>query len=198
MQFFLRKALWKMRTEEKKIWLTFDDGPIPGVTPWVLDVLDEYDAKATFFCVGENVVKHEKIFHSIIEKGHAVANHSYHHLNGWRTSNEIYFEDVERCNGLLRSKLFRPPYGKLRPSQYMNLGEKYSIVMWDVLTGDFDTKITREKCLENALQYSRPGSIVLFHDSLKARERMQYALPKFLEHFKKDGFSFERLESGVA
>ena len=187
-----------MRTEEKKIWLTFDDGPIPGVTPWVLDVLDEYDAKATFFCVGENVVKHEKIFHSIIEKGHAVANHSYHHLNGWRTSNEIYFEDVERCNGLLRSKLFRPPYGKLRPSQYMNLGEKYSIVMWDVLTGDFDTKITREKCLENALQYSRPGSIVLFHDSLKARERMQYALPKFLEHFKKDGFSFERLESGVA
>jgi peptidoglycan/xylan/chitin deacetylase (PgdA/CDA1 family) len=194
MQFFLRKALWRMRTDEKKIWLTFDDGPIPGVTPGVLDVLDEYDAKATFFCVGENVVKHEKIFHSLMERGHGVANHSYRHLNGWRTSNQVYFDDIEQCNVLLRSKLFRPPYGKLKPSQYMALSEKYSIVMWDVLAGDFDGKLSKEKCLDNVLRFTRPGSIVLFHDSLKARERMQYALPKFLEHFKKEGFSFERMK----
>ena len=190
----LRKALWRIKTKEKKIYLTFDDGPIPKITPWVLDVLDEYKVKATFFCVGENILKHPEIFEQLKLKGHAVANHSHTHLDGWKTENEIYYKNIEDCSKLVGSKLFRPPYGKLKPSQYTILNTQYSIIMWDVLAGDFDHKITKEKCLENVLENTREGSIVLFHDSLKARERMQYALPLFLRHFLEKGFCFDVLK----
>src|ERR1051326_6923521 len=133
MKYAFRNALWRKNANEKKIYLTFDDGPIPEITPWVLDVLKEHHAKATFFCVGENVKKNQVAFDRIINEGHAAANHSYNHLNGWRTKNEAYFENVKQCDQLVHSKLFRPPYGKLKLSQYSQLQTQYSIVMWDVL-----------------------------------------------------------------
>lgn len=188
----MKKAVWRVPTREKKIYLTFDDGPVPEVTPLVLEVLKAHDAKATFFCVGENVKKNPALFERLTREGHAVANHSYNHLNGWKTSNEIYFENIARCSQLVQSALFRPPYGKLRRSQYSMLSTRYSIIMWDVLSGDFDQRLSKEKCLNNVLRKTRPGSIVLFHDSIKARERMMYALPEFLQHFKERGYAFEK------
>jgi peptidoglycan/xylan/chitin deacetylase (PgdA/CDA1 family) len=190
----MRKALWRVETEEKKIFLTFDDGPVEEVTPAVLDVLDRYDAKATFFCVGDNIKKNPGVFEDIKKRGHAVANHSYNHLDGWKTDDHSYYKNIEACQELTNTNLFRPPYGKLKPLQYNTLQKKYTIVMWDVLSGDFDLNITKEKCLDNVLKHTRPGSIVLFHDSIKAKERMEYALPVFLEHFKELGYRFEKLQ----
>ena len=193
LKYFLQKALWRVPTAEKKIYLTFDDGPIPGVTPGVLEQLDKYDAKATFFCVGDNVKKHPALFEALKKRGHAVGNHTFHHLDGWRTENDRYFQNIEQCNEAVGSSLFRPPYGKLKRAQYAAISQKYSIVMWDVLAGDFDPATSPVKCLKNVISKTREGSIVVFHDSLKAQERMEYALPRFLKHFSEKGFTFEKL-----
>jgi len=193
MQLFYRKALWRVKTQEKKIYLTFDDGPQPAITDWVLDILKEHNAKATFFCVGENVRKHNDVYKRILAEGHSVGNHTYNHLYGWRTDTKRYIENTKKCAELVDSKLFRPPYGRMKPSQYSKLKQHYSIVMWDVLSGDFDQKITKEKCLKNVLDYSREGSIVLFHDSIKAKANMEFALPIFLKQFSEKGFVFEKL-----
>lgn len=186
---------WRIPTGEKILHLTFDDGPIPEVTPWVLDQLAAYQATATFFCVGDNVRKHPDVLEMVKKAGHTVGNHSFHHLNGWLTDNVKYFLNVRRCAQALRSNLFRPPYGKLKPKQAEFLQRHYRIVMWDVLSGDFDPEISREQCLGNVLENARNGSIVVFHDSLKAWEKLQFALPKVLAYFAGEGYRFEGLEA---
>lgn len=185
---------WRVPSREKVIYLTFDDGPIPEVTPWVLEQLKQYDAQATFFCVGENIQKHPEVFVQLTEGGHAVGNHTFNHLNGWTSENVPYFLNVRRCAHLVNSNLFRPPYGRLMPKQTEFLQRHYRIVMWDVLSGDFDAEISNEQCLDNVLSNAKKGSIVVFHDSLKASEKLQFVLPKVLAHFAAKGYSFKRLE----
>jgi peptidoglycan/xylan/chitin deacetylase (PgdA/CDA1 family) len=185
--------VWKMSSREKVLYLTFDDGPIPEVTPWVLEQLERFNAKATFFCIGNNVRKHRSVYERILQSGHSVGNHTYHHLNGWSTFNSDYFKDIELCNRLLGSELFRPPYGKIRPTQIARLKYKYRIIMWDVLSRDYDRNLTGETVLNTVLENARPGSIIVFHDSLKAEERLRYALPKVLEHFSAKGYRFVSL-----
>ncbi len=189
------RATWHIRTKTPTIFLTFDDGPEPEVTPWVLDILKQHEAKATFFCIGKNVEKHSDVFKRILDEGHSIGNHTYDHLNGWRSNNEAFLYNIKKSETLLNCKLFRPPYGKLTYSQYKKLREEYQIVMWDVLSRDFDSEISKEKCFEKILKYTSDGSIVVFHDSLKAKEKLLYLLPKVLEYFSKHGFNFERIEA---
>ncbi|MBP6335046.1 MAG: polysaccharide deacetylase family protein [Bacteroidia bacterium] len=185
---------WRMPGDKKKIFLTFDDGPIPEVTPWVIETLSKYNAKATFFCIGENVVKHPQVFDQLKSSGHQIGNHTYHHMNGWKVTNNDYYKDIEECNKLVDSPLFRPPYGKIKPSQIRHLKNKYKLVMWDVLSRDYDRARTGEQCMNTVKQESEAGSIIVFHDSLKAQERLRIALPGILKHFSEQGFEFARLE----
>ncbi len=184
---------WEIKTTNKEIFLTFDDGPHPKITPQVLKILDEFDVKATFFCVGENIDKHPDTYKLILNNGHKTGNHSYNHLNGWKTPNANYFSNIEKADKLINSKLFRPPYGRISLSQIKPLSKIYSIVMWTVLTYDFDQKVSREQCLSNSIKNTKPGSIVVFHDSLKAADNVLYALPLFLKHFLDRGYSFSLL-----
>jgi len=188
-----RKAIWRIPTEEKVIYITFDDGPHPEVTPWVLDTLRKYNAKATFFCVGSNAKKYPDIFQQIISEGHSTGNHTFNHLNGWKTNTADYSNNINKCGELINSTLFRPPYGKLTSSQYSLVNDHYSLIMWDVISGDFDQKVTEEKCLKNVITKTRKGSIVVFHDSAKAKDKLYYTLPKFLAHFSEQGFLFNKL-----
>ncbi len=188
---------WRIPTKEKVLFLTFDDGPVPEVTPWVLEQLERFNAKATFFAVGDNIRKHPEIFQMIKEKGHSVGNHTFNHLNGWTTENIPYYHNVRHCAQLMDSSLFRPPYGRLKPRQAQFLLRHYRIIMWEVLSGDFDIKITPEECANNVLKNARPGSIVVFHDSLKAQHNLEYALPKVLEEFTQSGYRFEQLEEDL-
>ena len=198
--FWLKKIysdlFWEIPEQEKKIFLTFDDGPHPVITLQVLDVLKTYNAKATFFCIGNNVVKYPEVYKRIIDEGHAVGNHTFNHLNGWKTADDLYLNDVDEAKDYIDSNLFRPPYGRISRFQIQQLLKpKYQMkmVMWTVLSGDFDRDISAEKCLNNVLLSTKAGSIVVFHDSEKAAEKMLYALPKVLEHFSKKGFSFEKI-----
>ena len=184
---------WRVPAEDKVLYLTFDDGPIPRVTPWVLEQLAAYNAKATFFCVGDNIKKHPEVLQQVIDAGHSVGNHTMNHLNGWTTDNLPYFHNIRHCANLTHSVLFRPPYGKLRPRQAQFLQRHYRIVMWDVLSGDFDPNLSEEQCLANVVNNVEPGSIVVFHDSYKAEEKLRYALPRTLEHFAQLGYRFECL-----
>ncbi len=195
-----RKCLWAINTTDKTVYLTFDDGPIPEVTSFILDELKKYNALATFFCIGRNVEENPDIFERIINECHSIGNHSYDHLNGWQTDNDTYYNNIEKCSVTLKnyypeynSLLFRPPYGKLKPAQYKFLKDRYKIVLWDVLSFDFDQKVSVEKVLNNVTTYAEPGSIIVFHDSLKAQLNVEYALPKVLEHFSAKGFKFEKL-----
>ena len=174
----------------KKIFLTFDDGPTPSVTQKVLDILDKYNAKATFFCLGENVEKYPELFNKIKEKNHSVGNHTYSHVNGWFTKNKKYFNDIDLANFLIKSNLFRPPYGKITPSQIKLLKKQYKIVLWDVLSMDYDNKVSKEKSLKNVIKFTRNGSIIVFHDTLKAQEKLFYLLTIVLEKYSKLGFDF--------
>lgn len=194
LQNLLTNYTWYIPTSEKVLYLTFDDGPIPEATPWVLEILRKYGAKATFFCVGDNVRKHPAVFQQVLDEGHSVGNHTFNHLNGWKTDTFNYLKNVQQCGKMVSSTLFRPPYGSLKPSQTRKLKTRYRIVMWDVLSGDFDPGITPEKCLQNVLDNVQPGSIILFHDSLKAEERMRFALPRMLEKLTAEGWRFERVE----
>ena len=188
---------WKMPQETREIYLTFDDGPIPQVTPWVLDILRQYDAKATFFCVGDNVRKNPGIFDLVIDEGHSVGNHTLNHLSGWATENISYFNNIRHCARMVHSGLFRPPYGKIRPSQVLFLQRHYRIIMWDVLSGDFDKDLSPEDCFQNVVQNAGAGSIVVFHDSLKAEANLRYALPLVLDHFTNLGYTFSALKQEV-
>ena len=184
------ELLWRFSSresnQEKHIYLTFDDGPTPDVTPWVLDRLQDYNAKGTFFCLGRNVERFPDIYQQIVDEGHTVGNHTYSHLKGSQTSNTEYIDDIQLAGTNINSTLFRPPYGRFRKSQIRELQKDYKIVMWDVLSQDYDQKINPEKCLSNIEENIRPGSIVVFHDSLKARDNLFYALPMMLEKYSKD------------
>ena len=190
LQWFYSSAIWHKSRKEKSIYLTFDDGPIPVVTPFVLNTLKSFNAKATFFCIGDNVAKHPEIYQQILDEGHSVGNHTYNHLKGWNTPDEVYLENVSQCAKLVESTLFRPPYGRPKRSQISHLKSQYSIVMWDVLSGDFDTGIDAHKCVKNVINNAKNGSIIVFHDSLKAFPRLEDALPKVLEQFTAKGFRF--------
>jgi peptidoglycan/xylan/chitin deacetylase (PgdA/CDA1 family) len=172
------------------IYLTFDDGPIPEATPEILSILEKYNVKATFFMVGDNVKKNPSVFAQVKESGHAIGNHTFHHLNGWKTPPGAYVEDVMRCEPYFQSKLFRPPYGRFNLSQYFLLRKQYRFILWSVLTWDFDRRTSPEECLQYALDNTTEGSVVVFHDSVKSIENVRYALPRFLEHFLKQGYEF--------
>ena len=187
------KLKWDEKSEEKTVYLTFDDGPTPGVTRWVLDQLSEYDAKATFFCLGKNVELYPSIFEKILKEGHAVGNHTYNHLDSWKASRKFFLEDIERCDQVFSSKYFRPPYGKLKPGIRTVIREKYEIVMWDVMAYDFDQSISSEQCLSNVLDNVKTGSIIVLHDSIKAEKHIRYALPKILKEFSRRGLKMEVL-----
>lgn len=189
----LPNTIWRKDSSENKIYLTFDDGPIPVVTPYVLDLLKENRVKATFFCVGHNVKNNPEIYNRIIAEEHSVGNHTYSHLNGWKTNNKKYLENVEECSKIVNSNLFRPPYGKLKPAQLKELNKKYSVIMWDVLSGDYDFNTGKRKCYANVISKVRNGSIIVFHDSLKSRINLEYVLPRFIAYAKGEGFKFEKL-----
>lgn len=189
--------VWNKPTKEKVLYLTFDDGPHPIITPFVLEQLQQYNAKATFFCIGKNVVEYPTVYQQIIANEHAIGNHTHNHLNGWKTNSHVYLENIQLAAKYIDSPLFRPPYGRIKKSQGKQLltsnSKLRTIVMWDVLSADFDIKISPEKCLQNVIQHAQEGSIIVFHDSEKAWERLQYALPKTLDYFSKMGFRFEAL-----
>lgn len=187
---------WRIKQPGKAVYLTFDDGPHETATPYVLDQLQQYNAKASFFCIGKNVLSYPEIYQRIISEGHTVGNHTQQHLNGWKVSDDDYLKDIKEASQQIRSDLFRPPYGRIKKSQVRKLKAAYPqtrIIMWDVLSGDFDTNLTAEACLGYVLYHTKPGSIIVFHDSAKAWERMQYALPKLLAHFSKEGYEFKCL-----
>lgn len=184
---------WSVDTKEKELYLTFDDGPIPGVTPWVLDQLAAFDAKATFFCIGRNAAENPAILRRIRDEGHAVGNHTWDHPRGRRTPTFSYLRSALRCNELTASRLFRPPYGSITRRQASALRKRFDLVMWDVLSADFDTRLDGETCLRKVLRHAENGSIIVFHDSLKAEERLRYALPRTLEHFSNAGYRFKAL-----
>ena len=197
------KRVWSFPNSKNSVYLTFDDGPIPEVTPWVIKVLKQYKAKATFFCIGDNVTKHANVFQQVIEEGHSIGNHTYYHLNGWSTKTKDYINNCEKCENRLNrfqdckstsNPLFRPPFGKLTLKQSKTLQEKgFHIIMWDVLSADFDPKISNKKCLENVLKNIQPGSIVVFHDSLKSYDKLRYVLPKVLDFLKINNINCESI-----
>ena len=200
--------VWDIATTEKVIYLTFDDGPTPEITNWTLDVLKTYNAKATFFCIGNNIEKHPEIFKNILNNGHAIGNHTLNHVKGWKVSVALYLKEVTSTQQVIEnvtssatakykyqiSNLFRPPFGKIKNRQgkaLLKLG--YKIIMWDILTFDWKTQITKETCLKNAISKTGNGSVVVFHDSIKASKNMKYALPKMLEYFSNKGYVFKSL-----
>ncbi|TXI67813.1 MAG: polysaccharide deacetylase family protein [Flavobacterium sp.] len=199
---FIKKVfsnlVWDIPNSDKKIYLTFDDGPIPEVTEWVLDILKSEEIKATFFCIGDNIQKHPEVYKRILAEGHQTGNHTFNHLNGWKTNTQNYVENFKLCKteylklSTEHSFLFRPPYGKIKPSQSKAIRQLgYKIIMWDVLSYDFDSTISVEKCLENVISNTEQGSIIVFHDSLKAEKNLKYALPKAIQILKNKGFVFD-------
>jgi peptidoglycan/xylan/chitin deacetylase (PgdA/CDA1 family) len=187
------KAVWKIETTSPTLYLTFDDGPIPDLTEWVLDTLKKYNIKATFFCVGDNITKNKPIFERILKEGHTVGNHTYNHVKGFKTKTADYLSNTDKCELLTKTKLFRPPYGQLKKSQYRSLlSNGYKIIMWDVISYDYE-KITPERCFRNATETVKNGSIILFHDNIKATEKIKYALPRTIEHFLKLNYKFAAL-----
>jgi peptidoglycan/xylan/chitin deacetylase (PgdA/CDA1 family) len=193
---------WRIPVTNNKLFITFDDGPVSGPTEFVLETLSRFSSKATFFCIGDNVRKYPLVFKKIIEEGHAIGNHTYNHLNGWRTEIETYLENVKLCDAQLnkslnlmrpnRKPLFRPPYGKITRRQIKSLS-RYKIIMWDVLTKDYSEHISAEVCLRESIKATRNGSIIIFHDSYKAESKLKFVLPRYLDHFRQQGFEFESL-----
>jgi peptidoglycan-N-acetylglucosamine deacetylase len=188
-------SIWGMPATKNAIYLTFDDGPHPQITPFVLDELAKYNAKATFFCIGKNVLQNPAVFKRILNDGHAIGNHTYDHLDGWKTGNAKYLQNILKAKDIIDSDLFRPPYGRITPGQQKDLKKQQAvkIIMWSVLSGDFDKHITPEQCCENVLKNTVSGSIVVFHDSEKAEERLRYALPEVLKYFSEKGYIFEKI-----
>ncbi len=187
--------IWNIGNNNRSIYLSFDDGPTPNVTENVLNILDEFHAKATFFCLGRNVERHQDIYQSILVKGHAVGNHTYSHLKGWKSNNLEYIKDIELASKYIQSRLFRPPYGQIKRSQIRYLKTRYKIVLWEVMSHDYEHRVSKEKSLQKVLRYSKEGSILVFHDSVKAWPKLKYILPRIIEHFSMKGFRFERIES---
>jgi peptidoglycan/xylan/chitin deacetylase (PgdA/CDA1 family) len=187
--------VWSIPCKGKKIYLSFDDGPHPTVTPFVLDQLKQYNARATFFCIGKNVAEHPDIYKRVINEGHSVGNHTHNHLNGWEVNDQAYLKNIIMAGKHIASSLFRPPYGRITRFQARQVMDKlhYNIIMWSVLSGDFDINLSPEDCWQNVLKATAPGSIIVFHDSEKARKRLLYTLPKLLEYYKERDYSFEEI-----
>ena len=190
-----KDRVWKIDTDEKVLYLTFDDGPHPQATSFVLNELKKVNAKATFFCIGKNVAAEQRIYQQLLDEGHSVGNHTHNHLNGWKTATDTYINNIREASQLIHSSLFRPPYGRIRKEQgrLLRRVNGFRIIMWDVLSGDFDQQLSPQKCLDHILQKTTKGSIIVFHDSQKALKNMQYALPGVLKHFSQSGFSFEAI-----
>ena len=190
---FFPSLVWEMPRDEKKIFLTFDDGPHPIITPKIIDLLRRYDAKATFFCIGRNVEANKDIFNMILKEGHSVGNHTYNHDRGWRTATKDYIESVERANEHINSNLFRPPHGRIKYSQIRALQQKYKIITWTVISYDWDKSITSDDCFNNIIRNADSGSIIVFHDSEKAINNMLPTLERVLKYYKSKGFTFEKI-----
>ena len=188
------KAYWRMDRHDKSVYLTFDDGPIPEATPFILDTLRQFDIKATFFLVGDNVRKHPELYERILAEGHQVGNHTHNNISGFRHSLHEYCYNVEKANAYIRSRLFRPPHGWMRTVQYAWLSRKYKVVMWDLVTRDYSKWMTADDILDNVKRYARNGSIITFHDSLKAIDKLQYALPESIKWLREQGYEFRIFE----
>ena len=184
------RALWRMDHHEKVVYLTFDDGPIPESTPFILETLKRYDIKTTFFMVGDNVRKHTELYKQVLDEGHQVGNHTHNHISGFRHTLRDYSYNVEKANAYIRSHLFRPPHGWMRLAQYALLSRKYKVVMWDVVTRDYSKWMTAQDVVNNVKRYTRPGSIITFHDSLKSIEKLRTALPASIEWLRQQGYRF--------
>lgn len=199
-----RNQIWGFNTNKKNIYLTFDDGPTPEITEWVLAMLKQHNAKATFFCLGKNIEQHPAIFKKIIDNNHAIGNHTYSHTNGWKTSIENYISNTLQAEKILsksypnfnKLKLFRPPYGKIRSKQSKKIAElNYNIIMWSVISYDFDVKVSEDNCYNNVINNAKNGSIIVFHDSVKAFKNLKVVLPKVLEFYSKKGYNFKKIET---
>lgn len=188
-----KDLIWSLPTETPSLFLTFDDGPIPEVTPLVCSILKKYNAKATFFCVGDNVKKNPEVYQQILDEGHSVGNHTFNHLSGWKTQNYRYYRNTLKASELIDSKLFRPPYGRITRMQSKAIHKKYDIIMWDVLSGDFIKEINGQKCAQLVIKNAVEGSIVVMHDSIKAGHTMLDALPKILDHFSALNYTFKAI-----
>lgn len=185
--------IWSIPTEEKVLYLTFDDGPIPEITEWTLNELRKYNAKATFFCIGDNVRKYPSVFKKVLEEGHKVGNHTFNHLKGWSTNNNKYYQNIDKCSELVKSDLFRPPFGRIKTSQYKELQKNYKIIMWSILTWDFLKNLDQEWALKTTIEKTMRGDIIVFHDSVKAEHNLKFLLPKYLKYFSEKGFEFKSL-----
>lgn len=186
-------AVWRMNPNEKAVYLTFDDGPIPDITPWVLDLLDTYDVKATFFMVGDNVRKHPEEYQMVVDRGHRIGNHTFNHIRGFEYLSDNYLKNADKANTVLQTDLFRPPHGHMRWAQYFTLKKYYKIIMWDVVTRDYSNKLNGRQVLRILKKYVRNGSIITFHDSLKSEKNMKFALPRSIEWLKEQGYEFKLL-----
>lgn len=196
LQWLYPTLTWHKSRREKFVYLTFDDGPVPVVTPFVLNTLKKFDALATFFCIGDNIDKFPGIYSDILDAGHSVGNHTYNHLRGWDTKDAEYLSNVKKCSELTGSRLFRPPYGRIKKSQISSVRDLHpdiEIVMWDVLSGDFDESISAERCFQNVMKNTKNGSIIVFHDSHKAFRHLEHILPRILEQLRQEGYSFKLL-----
>lgn len=185
---------FKIKDSQKTIYLTFDDGPVPDVTIEVLNLLDKYNAKATFFCVAQNIIKHPEVFEEIKKRGHRLGNHTFHHLKGWKTKDEEYFSDIKMADELVCSNLFRPPYGRIKPQQFLFLRKKYRIILWSVISYDYNSLLSKRRVWKNVRNNITDNDIVLFHDNIKAKENMLYALNNTLSFFSAKGYSFKSIE----
>lgn len=188
-----KQLIWEMPCHDKKIYLTFDDGPTPDVTDKLLDVLKNYEAKATFFCLGKNVLENKSLFNRIQKEGHQIGNHTWDHLNGKKVEASEYQVSISKTQDIINSKLFRPPYGRISSELASIISNNFKIIMWSVLSRDFDIKQSKEKCLSTVLKFTKAGSIIVFHDSLKASSQMLYAVPKMLDYYQKKGFEFSAI-----
>ena len=189
-------CVWHIREHANSVYLSFDDGPHPTITPFVLEQLKKINAKATFFCIGKNVELYPHIYQQILDEGHSVGNHTHNHLNGWKTTNIEYYRNIRAAARVIDTRLFRPPYGRITPAQTLGLSRLFPrtrIIMWDVLSGDFDQELTPDACLRNVKQFTKAGSIIVFHDSEKAWERLRYTLPLFLQYCKQSGWQMKKL-----
>jgi peptidoglycan/xylan/chitin deacetylase (PgdA/CDA1 family) len=196
LQWLYPSLTWHKSREERSVYLTFDDGPVPTVTPFVLTTLRNFDAKATFFCIGDNVRKFPELYAAVRAEGHATGNHTFNHLRGWACTTDEYLSNIQKCSELVHSNLFRPPYGRIKRSQIRSLRTQLpdmEIIMWDVLSGDYNHSISPEKCISNVLKHTRNGSVIVFHDSVKAFPRLKHTLPAVLSYLRAEGFRFKAL-----
>lgn len=184
------QCLWNLPNSENKIYLTFDDGPTPELLPFILETLDKFNVRATFFCVGENIRKYPQLFDELLAK-HAVGNHTFNHMNGWKSANYSYYKNIKKFDEVYRSPLFRPPYGRIKRTQAKHISKQYKIIMWDVLSYDYSNNTSPKKCLANVVKNVKSGSVIVFHDNKKAQKNVIYALPRAIGHLLRKGFIFD-------